>query len=135
MADADLNDPTSASVMQRLYAIEAERGCRELLACYGFYADYGLNKEWVELFTEDGVMEFSFYDDTQYYDDTLWPGVADPRTVKFPLLVDESEHRRLPSDLALSPAHDALVARCRDARVELLGPHEAKASAARWPRR
>jgi hypothetical protein len=113
MADAGLNDSTSASVMQRLYAVEAERDCRELLACYGFFADYGLNKEWVDLYTEDGVMEFSFYDDTQYYDNSLWPGVEDPRTVEFPLTSYRFDGTEELYACITAPRHERIMGRAQ----------------------
>jgi hypothetical protein len=78
-------DPTLTSESARLATLEAERDCHGLLARYGFYADHGLYDEWVDLFTEDGVMDFTFYDDTDYYDEKMRPRTLDPTSVELPL--------------------------------------------------
>lgn len=70
---------------QRITVLEVERECREILARYGFYADHMLHDEWVNLFTTDAVMDFTFYDDSNYFDDDMKPSSADPTTIEFPL--------------------------------------------------
>lgn len=44
------------AIEARLQMLEDDRAIRELLARYGFNADYGRAKEYVDLYTEDGVM-------------------------------------------------------------------------------
>lgn len=38
--------PQHLDTVQRLYVLEVERDCHELLARYGFYADHMLHDEW-----------------------------------------------------------------------------------------
>ncbi|MEQ3549734.1 nuclear transport factor 2 family protein [Pseudonocardia nematodicida] len=74
-----------ASIADRLATLEAERDCKELLARYGLYADHGLYAEWVDLFTDDGIMDFTFFDDSDYFDEKMRPRTTDPTTLDLPL--------------------------------------------------
>ena len=43
--------------VRRLAALEAERAILRTLYRYGHSIDYGLEQEWVDCFTEDGVFD------------------------------------------------------------------------------
>jgi hypothetical protein len=103
----------AAGLQARIFALEAERECRELLARYGFYADFGLSDEWVDLFTEDGVMEFSYFDDSEYMDDQLRPRPVDPATLNFPLKTSRFAGRDQLHACITAPRHERLEGRCQ----------------------
>ena len=44
-------------LVRRLAALEAERAILRTLYRYGHSIDYGLEQEWVDCFTEDGVFD------------------------------------------------------------------------------
>jgi len=85
MADPRPVEVPASDLAARIEALETERDCRELLARYGFYADHGMGQEWVGLYTDDAVMDFWYFDDSEYFDDEMQPRVDDPRALDFPL--------------------------------------------------
>lgn len=49
-------------LLARIHRLEAERDCLNLLACYGYGADYADPDAWLDLFTPDAVVDtISFY--------------------------------------------------------------------------
>ena len=113
MPETDAAHSESEDVMRRLFALEAERDCRELVALYGLYADFGLADEWVGLFTDDAVMEFNYYDDSAYLDEKLKPLVADPTTVHFPVKYGRFVGRDELYEAIIAPWHHRLQGRCQ----------------------
>ena len=97
----------------RIFALEAERDCHELLTLYGLYADFGLADEWVGIFTEDAVMEFNYFDDSAYLDEKLNPLVDDPTTVGWPEKFGRFVGHEELYEAATEPRHKRLVGRCQ----------------------
>lgn len=64
---------------QAVRRLEAERDCAAVLARYGYYADHGRREEWINLFTEDGVMDIMMY----YGEDLQKPDPAHMRHTRF----------------------------------------------------
>lgn len=56
MSDSDTIDRIAA-LEARIRALEDERSIRELLAVYGFHADTKRDEEYLDLWTDDGVMD------------------------------------------------------------------------------
>ena len=52
--------PTMEELVKRLKVLEEEKGVLQTLYRYGHSIDYGLEQEWVSLFTRDGVFEIRF---------------------------------------------------------------------------
>lgn len=50
-------NPGMDSLIERLELLEDERAILQTLYSYGHYIDYGLEQEWVGLFTADGIYE------------------------------------------------------------------------------
>ncbi|MCU1480925.1 MAG: hypothetical protein JWQ19_1711 [Subtercola sp.] len=50
---------TVASLEARLATLEDERAILAVLSRYAYYADSGLDEKWVDLFTEDGVIDMA----------------------------------------------------------------------------
>ena len=52
--------PTVEALVKRLEVLEEEKAILQTLYRYGHNIDYGLEQEWVSLFTRDGVFEIRF---------------------------------------------------------------------------
>jgi hypothetical protein len=94
------NDEVLKAIQELRLAVarlEAERDCAAVLARYGYYADHGRREEWINLFTEDGVMDLMMYhgEDLQK---------ADPAHMRHTRFVGH-EHLR---ELINSPAHASI---------------------------
>ena len=71
----------------RLLALEDDKAIREVIADYAFFADSGQHDEWVENFTDDGVVELLGGEATGTYPEAVrWSGpeelkqfIDDPR--------------------------------------------------------
>jgi hypothetical protein len=53
-------NPSVDDLVKRLELLEDERAILQTLYRYGHCIDYGLEQEWVGLFTEDGIYEIRF---------------------------------------------------------------------------
>jgi hypothetical protein len=72
-----INEEVFREIQELRHAVtrlETERDCAAVLARYGYYADHGRREEWVNLFTEDGVMDLMMYhgQDLQKADPAQW---------------------------------------------------------------
>jgi hypothetical protein len=101
------------SLEERLFAVEAERDCRELLARYSLYADHFLSDQWVGLFTADGIMDFTYFEDTGYFDENMVPTTVDPTTVDFPLRNARFAGTAELHDCIEAPRHQRLQGGCQ----------------------
>jgi hypothetical protein len=106
-------DPQSNGLEERIAILEAERDCRELLARYGFYADHGLSDEWVDLYTDDAVMDFWYFEDDEYFDDEMHPRDVDLRTLNLPLKNGRFVGRKELFDCINAPRHLRIVDRAQ----------------------
>lgn len=61
---------------QRISVLEDDNAIREVLARYGFYADAGLDDDYLALFTDDCVMDVSSGKSPEPYKVIRWDGIA-----------------------------------------------------------
>jgi len=113
MEKSSSTNASTDGMAQRIGLLEDERDCRELLARYGFYADHGLSEKWVDLYTEDAVMDFWYYEDDEYYDEEMQPRAVDPRTLNFPLKNGRFVGRKELYDCIDAPRHLRIVDRAQ----------------------
>jgi len=55
-----LGAPTAEELAKRLEVLEEDKAILQTLYRYGHSIDYGLEQEWISLFTEDGTFELRF---------------------------------------------------------------------------
>ncbi|MDB5584071.1 MAG: hypothetical protein JWR80_9247 [Bradyrhizobium sp.] len=82
--------------------LEDERACSQLLARYGYYADFGRHDDWVNLFTKDGVLDVLMY---------FGEDITNPEPDKWKQTLYEG-HDRL-RELITGPVPASIVGRCQ----------------------
>jgi hypothetical protein len=88
-----------AKLEARIVELEDDRAIRELLARYGFNADGCRDREYVELYTEDGVMDLSTGGRSGYVGVVRWEGkkqlwefITDPKGHHLPGFYGNAMH-------------------------------------------
>jgi hypothetical protein len=75
--------------------------------------DHALAAEWVDLYTVDGVMDFTYFDDADYFDDDMKSRTVDPATLDFPLKSGRFVGRDELYAGITTPRHKRIEGRCQ----------------------
>ena len=132
--DATISELLEA-MEERLTLLEDEKAIRELLARYGFYADAGLDDDYLALFADDCVMDVSAGKHPEPYRVLRWEGIdalQDFLTVRTSEqqdgFVGRSMHAhgnnltvRVESDTAVAHSYSLILHQANPTTVKLLG--------------
>ena len=115
-----MSDDTSRieALERRVQELEDKEAIREVLARYGFTADLGLSKDWVDVWTEDGVYDLGPDDKAVGSDGLLYDIITNPKGHK--TIENRSQHTvvnhfiRVDGDTAWAEAYSIVFVRGDD---------------------